>query len=422
MAEGPDGKNIIIIKKVSGHGGHHGGAWKVAFADFVTAMMALFMVLWLVNSASVVTRERIANFFRQPGVFDAGSGTPLQVGGAGILNDAFSPPQEGNSDVATGFTNKVYVIEKHGGLGKGVSDNVGKGNAQTGLESSISNVFDKIDRGGYSNASSQEYQEKIELEKVAEKIKHEVGQGTDFGLDATLTSKTSTSQNAQQQATKSAEVAQFLGNVEIKVDQRGLHLEIMDTSTTSMFEVGSSKINKKAEEEVTKIAKILSGLPNPIDIEGHTDASPFSGSMSEHYDNWNLSTDRANEARRLLMKAGVQEKQIARIVGYADKRLKFADKPLDPSNRRISISMRYTEQAEKSLEGTKTVVTEPKAVPLLNNQQGKQDVSVNKGLKVNLETTLPEGAVVVNPKEQVKADVWREKDKIFGNQNPFIHK
>ncbi len=112
MAEGPDGKNIIIVKKVSGHGGHHGGAWKVAFADFITAMMALFMVLWLVNSASVITRERIANFFRQPGVFETGSGTPMEIGGAGILSDAFSPPSEGNSEVSVAFTNKIYVTQK----------------------------------------------------------------------------------------------------------------------------------------------------------------------------------------------------------------------------------------------------------------------------------------------------------------------
>ena len=85
MPEGPDGKTIIIVKKVSGHGGHHGGAWKVAYADFVTAMMALFMVLWLVNSSSSNTRERIASYFRKPGIFEKGSGTPLEIGGGGRL-------------------------------------------------------------------------------------------------------------------------------------------------------------------------------------------------------------------------------------------------------------------------------------------------------------------------------------------------
>ncbi|HMP49758.1 MAG TPA: flagellar motor protein MotB, partial [Oligoflexia bacterium] len=99
MPEGPDGKTIIIVKKVSGHGGHHGGAWKVAFADFVTAMMALFMVLWLVNSAAEPTRDRIASYFRKPGIFQKGSGNPMEMGGGGILPETFSPPTDGNAQI-----------------------------------------------------------------------------------------------------------------------------------------------------------------------------------------------------------------------------------------------------------------------------------------------------------------------------------
>src|SRR5215813_7505234 len=108
MAQGPDGKTIIIVKKVVGHVGHHGGSWKVAYADFVTSMMAFFMVLWLVNSASVPVRERIASYFRAPGVFEKGSGTPLETGGAGILPDTFAPPAERNSQVAQ--NNHIYVV------------------------------------------------------------------------------------------------------------------------------------------------------------------------------------------------------------------------------------------------------------------------------------------------------------------------
>src|SRR5262249_25539587 len=109
MPEGPDGKTIIIVKKVSGHGGHHGGAWKVAYADFVTAMMALFMVLWLVNSAAEPTRQRIASYFRKPGIFQTGSGTPVETGGAGILNDTFAPPAEANSQIV--MDKRIYNVE-----------------------------------------------------------------------------------------------------------------------------------------------------------------------------------------------------------------------------------------------------------------------------------------------------------------------
>src|SRR5476651_2013021 len=104
---------VVKRKKVSGHGGHHGGAWKVAYADFVTAMMAFFMVLWLVNSASVTTRERIASYFREPGVFEKGSGVPLEEGGAGILPDAFSPPGDENSRMSSSA--KIYKVAAQNG-------------------------------------------------------------------------------------------------------------------------------------------------------------------------------------------------------------------------------------------------------------------------------------------------------------------
>src|SRR5579862_1574796 len=108
---GAGGKELrpIIIKKIKRQAaGHHGGSWKVAYADFVTSMMAFFMVLWLVNSASVPVRERIASYFRAPGVFEKGSGTPLEMGNAGILQDTFSPPAERNSQVSP--SNRIYEV------------------------------------------------------------------------------------------------------------------------------------------------------------------------------------------------------------------------------------------------------------------------------------------------------------------------
>jgi flagellar motor protein MotB len=98
-----DDKPIIVIKKKGGHGGHHGGAWKVAYADFVTAMMAFFMVMWLVNSASEPTRQNIASYFRKPGLFASGSGTPLQIGGAGFLEDA-APPRPDEKKKGSGMS------------------------------------------------------------------------------------------------------------------------------------------------------------------------------------------------------------------------------------------------------------------------------------------------------------------------------
>ncbi len=433
MPEGPDGKTIIIIKKVSGHGGHHGGAWKVAFADFVTAMMALFMVLWLVNSASVVTRERIASYFREPGVFEKGSGTPLEEGGAGILKDAFSPPAEGNVGEIT--SRKIYTVQASMGTSPDAYDvGAGEGEGEVDKEPKPADLSD--------------------LEDLAEKIKEQI-----------------------RRAAAKAKSQDILGKIEIKVDQRGLHLEIMDTDKSSMFEIGSPKVSPDAEQALAKIATILATLPNPIDIEGHTDGKPFHSSTSDQYDNWNLSADRANAARRILLRAGVKEKQIARVVGYADQRLKVPSDALASANRRISISMRFTELAHKALEGTQTKVTESKpvtpigakpketdgsTVPAPSTQSAKNIDSSDKaasgskepqkslsavaptetqepsiarrakdeelaakvkdqsGLTVSLGTTLPEGELIAD--ESGESSNWAEKDKIFGNKNPFFSK
>lgn len=308
MPEGPDGKTIIIVKKVVGHGGHHGGAWKVAYADFVTAMMALFMVLWLVNTASVTTREAIATYFKRPGIFEKGSGTPLEIGGGGILNDTFAPPADGDSQI---IPNKnIYGVEE----GEEIQPKLAKENAPKG-EGEGDEAIEQL---------ASELQQSVESNRAA--------------------------------------VEGFLGDVGIKVDQRGLHLEIMDTPTASMFASASADILPEARQTLTKIAKVLTKLPNPIDIEGHTDATPFRADISDHYDNWNLASDRANAARRALEELGVDHRQIARIVGYADKRPKVPDNPADPSNRRITISMRHTEQAAASLAGTPVRETQPRPV------------------------------------------------------------
>jgi chemotaxis protein MotB len=400
MPEGPDGKTIIIIKKVSGHGGHHGGAWKVAYADFVTAMMAFFMVLWLVNSASVSTRERIANYFREPGVFDKGSGTPIEEGGAGILPDAFSPPAVENSKAI--HSDRIYKVNT--ALGEhpdafDVSEGSGKGEEEIRIK------------------------QQSDLEEIEQQLKKQIEAAAKIiGPDAKL-----------------------LGKIEIKVDQRGLHIEIMDTDKASMFASGSSEMSSIAVDELTKIARILATLPNPVDIEGHTDGKPYNAATRKNYDNWDLSTDRANAARRVLVRAGIQAKQIARVVGYADQRLKVPNDPFAPANRRISISMRFTELAQKALAGTKTEVTESRPVKPLNgatkNNGAKPPLQTaaretnnssadkttgagtpaGKTLTVEVGTSLPEGnPVQESPDTDSQQPTWMEKDKIFGNRNPFF--
>jgi chemotaxis protein MotB len=227
---------IIIIKKKGGHGGHHGGAWKVAYADFVTAMMALFIVLWLLNTSKPV-REAVAGYFKDP------AGTADKVG---------------SSKVGTA---EAVAITK---------DDMPKLKAE--LEKAISNMpnFDKI--------KSQ---------------------------------------------------------IEMTITQEGLRIELLETATGTFFGLGSPKPNGNGKELLTLLAQELGTIPNHLSIEGHTDSKPYAG--RREYGNWELSTDRANAARRLMQYDGLRDDQVSQVRGYADQMLRTPGQPLDPSNRRISV-------------------------------------------------------------------------------------
>ena len=325
MPEGPDGKTIIIVKKVSGHGGHHGGAWKVAYADFVTAMMALFLVLWLVNSASSPTKEAVASYFRRPGIFEKGSGTPLETGGAGILNDAYAPPSDEDSQVMQ--HKAIYKTEFVGergrdGKGGGASDSQSEAEEQEQVEEAPP----PMERLEESSEEAEASEEEFEFVQIAQQLQESVDQ-------------------------RGIILQELIGQVDVKVDKHGLVIEIMDTATASMFVGGTSRIHPEAEAALRDISYMLGRIPNPVDIEGHTDSIDFSGKSKLRYDNWDLSSDRANAARRILVNSGIPQERIARVVGYASQRPRLAGKPKHPSNRRISIAVRFSKKVLKAIPG-----------------------------------------------------------------------
>jgi chemotaxis protein MotB len=273
---------IIIIKKKGGHSGHHGGAWKVAYADFVTAMMALFIVLWLMSSSSKQTQVAISGYFKDP------SGKAKEVG-----------------STMTGTGQNLPLVKK---------EDMAKLKAQ--LEQSIQKMND--------------------LDKLNK-------------------------------------------NIEITVTSEGLRIELLESAKGAFFESGSATLNKSGQEIVALLAGELGKVPNHISVEGHTDAKPFSG--KNIYSNWELSSDRANAARRLMQQAGFRADQVSQVRGFADQRLRNANDPFDPSNRRISIIVQYlsnnadeggsaAEDAQKVVEG-KPSAAGPKATA---ESPGKKDV------------------------------------------------
>jgi len=243
---------IIVIKKKGGHGGHHGGAWKVAYADFVTAMMSLFIVLWLMNSSKQI-QQAVGGYFRDP------SGTSKLTGGNG--KGPGQSPGEGPGDSLT--------------LSK---ENMSR--LQEDLQGAIHRIED--------------------LNKLGSQI-------------------------------------------EMTVTSEGLRIELLESAKGTFFDSGSPELNDSGKETLIALAKELGGVPNRISIEGHTDSKPLERHGGE-YGNWELSVDRANNARRLMQENGLRADQVTQVRGYADQHLRKADAPEDPSNRRISILVQYVDK------------------------------------------------------------------------------
>lgn len=299
-------KPIIVIKKKGGHGGHHGGAWKIAYADFVTAMMAFFMVMWLVNSSDSATKKAIASYFKRPGIFLSGSGTPLEMGSQGILPDAYAPNKSDKSDVA---------VESQDATIRGYQKGPKAKDNQRAVKGPEEHGVDHFTAGG-----NPVYDERF-ITKEQKNLKE-----IQFQVRKLLGS--------------SPELQALLGAVDVKLDGEGLTIDIMDTKKASMFSSGSAQISESARDAFKKIASILKKVPNEIEILGHTDAKPFS-SRPGSYSNWDLSADRANAARRVLEEEGVPGERIKSVVGRASTDLKNASDPLSEENRRITLKMKF---------------------------------------------------------------------------------
>jgi chemotaxis protein MotB len=248
----PSAQPIIVIKKKGGHGGHHGGAWKVAYADFVTAMMALFIVLWLMH-ASPEVQKAVGGYFKDPAGTASKTGTNVAGAGAGMTLD------------------------------------------------------------------------KKNIEHLKEKLQKAVQQNPEFD--------------------------KLKNNVEITVTGEGLRIELVESEKGLFFESGQPSPTGTGRDLLTKLAQELGRMDSPVALEGHTDSQSYD---AEGYSNWELSTDRANAARRIMQNSGLKATQVSQVRGFADQRLRLRDKPKDPSNRRISIIVQYlpTEMAETKEEST----------------------------------------------------------------------
>jgi len=273
----------IIIKKIKKYKRHdaHAGAWKVAYADFVTAMMALFIVLWILASSEEV-KKNVEAFFDNPGAFNLVTGKP--VGGAEINLQIMPQKGEGGEKekkpLIIQFDQKTVDTLSEILLRKAREDSARAANQVIQTGETLKNFFQEL------QAQNPNFKELIE-------------------------------------------------SLKIEITSEGLRIELLEDKESLFFKVGSAQLTPQAVEILKILGKEIGKLPNNVVIEGHTDSRKYSGKTI--YSNWELSADRANSARRVLTQSGLWDGQITEVIGYADTKLRNPQNPFDLVNRRVSI-------------------------------------------------------------------------------------
>ncbi len=243
------GNQVILIKRASDHAGHHGGAWKVAYADFVTAMMALFIVLWLMNSSKQI-QVAVGGYFKDP------TGTSKMVG----------TNQSGSGD--------NFTLTKEN------------------------------------------------MPKLKEQLESVIRQAP--------------------------ELDKLKSHIEMTITSEGLRIELLESEAGTFFESGSAQPTEAGRSLLVALAHEIGRLPNKVSLEGHTDSRPYAG--GGNYSNWELSADRANATRRLMQQNSLRQDQVAEVRGFADQRLRKGVGPEDPSNRRITLTVKYVEKPSSAAD------------------------------------------------------------------------
>ncbi|MFP5512636.1 MAG: flagellar motor protein MotB [Alphaproteobacteria bacterium] len=366
---GGNERPIIIKKKKGGHGGHHGGAWKVAYADFVTAMMAFFLLLWLLNVTTSDQRKGIADYFSPVSVSREQSGSGGMLGGKTITvpGAQISPSSPMSADVPVsgppGYSSQQTddaddPTESAAGPGQGT------GPGQSGTEAAANGAAADADVADQKpNETRAEFQKRMEElarqlgipgQKPGEKLS-DFGERVKEAMES-LQGAAKEARQFQQAATEIRQAIQSVPELEplaqnLMIDQtpEGLRIQIVDQDRVSMFPGGSGQMYPQTRQLVQQVAKALSKLPNKLSISGHTDSTPFPAGSGR--DNWDLSTERANATRRALLAGGIDPVRIQDVVGKADRDPLVADQPNSPRNRRITMVLLRETQAAPAAGG-----------------------------------------------------------------------
>ena len=264
----------IVIKKITKRSVHHGGQWKIAYADFVTAMMAFFLLMWLLSTSSKAELQGISEYFQ----------TPLQI-----------MPSRGD-----GTYDGTSIIQ---GGGQDLAQHRGR----------LKKYNPEADTKPLSLKAAQaelERIDKLRLEDLKERLERLIE--------------------------SNATMRQFRKQLLVDITTEGLRIQIVDDRNRPMFALARAELEPHTRDILQKLGDVLNAMPNKVSLSGHTDATPYA-SGEKHYSNWELSADRANASRRELVAGGMSEQKIMRVVGLSSAALFDKDDPANPVNRRISI-------------------------------------------------------------------------------------
>ena len=281
--------SVVIIKKVKkgGHAAHHGGAWKVAYADFVTAMMAFFLLLWLLNATTDEQKKGIADYFSPASMSRQTSGS------GGVMGGTVMAPEGALTDQS----------------------------APIGMSNALPSADSEFDENAPEDGSPDGDLDEDSFEDILAKREEEQFAAAEAALRQAIEAVPDLQQLAQ--------------NLLVDRTPEGMRIQIVDQAGKSMFPLGRSSMFDHTEKLMKLVADAIASLPQKIAIKGHTDAAPFVANNG--YSNWELSTDRANASRRALVKSGLPADRIASVAGRADRDPLLPEKPFDEQNRRITI-------------------------------------------------------------------------------------
>jgi chemotaxis protein MotB len=382
---------LVIIKRRKGddEDGHHGGVWKIAYADFMTAMMAFFLVMWLINAANEKTRTQVASYFNPVKLIDSRTNTKglqdLESGAEGKVThepvtgkvksktdkNSVAKPEDETIKEEELFQDPYKVLTEIGGpvnqpvsqqpdtevsLGGG-SGKPGQNGGEAYLDPFDPQSWDRTKEKGKSDVADNVDGEKVEAgaksDLKADKPKDGKADMSNPANQAAFTEegpaeikpvdKAKTPEAQAEEIRK--EIAKAIGEdepgaapiIEVKSTDNGVLISLTDDAKFGMFSIASAKPEPVLVRYLAEIGKILEKRPGFVTVSGHTDGRPF---RSDKYDNWRLSAARAHMAYYMLVRGGLEEKRVEKIEGYADRDLKIPSDPENAQNRRIEIYIR----------------------------------------------------------------------------------